>query len=291
VKIVKQYERAVVWRFGKVYSVSRGPGLFFFLPVDEIKIFDIRVQTIDFPPQAIITKDGISANVNAIVFYYIADAVKAATLVEDVFQFTKNNASTTVRGTCGEFELDALNSKQHLVAENVERTMDALSSPMGIKCISVEMKDLQLPMDQQRSMSAQAESERDRRAQIISAEGERQAASMLKQASQIMTENPSTIQLRFLDTLREVSSEKNETVVFPLPSELIFDATQGTNVDAYSKLLQAIIIAEGLGKNDFRVYPPQGYNTRFTQFQPLGTRMDSGRLGLRLDSGMLGQRI
>jgi regulator of protease activity HflC (stomatin/prohibitin superfamily) len=252
--IVQQYKRMVHYRFGKIFKTSKGPGLFFIFPfIDEVKLVDVRVQQVDFPPQEIITRDGVSCKVNAIVFFFVEDAVRATFKVENIKQQTILNASTTLRSVLGHYELDDMLSKRVLVAERIQKIMHELMSPNGIRVTGVEMFEVALPDNQQRSLASQAESERDRRANIITAEGEQQAAVILSQAANMLTRCHGTAQLRLLDTLTKVSKD-NETVVFPLPTELILEASQGDS-EGFANILKALLIAEGMGSNDNELRP------------------------------------
>ncbi|BAI80890.1 conserved hypothetical protein [Deferribacter desulfuricans SSM1] len=221
IRILKEYERGVVFRLGRYVGV-RGPGLIILIPVLE-KMFKVNLRTIvmDVPPQDVITKDNVSIKVNAVVYFRVLHPDKAVLEVEDYYYATSQISQTTLRSILGQFELDDLLSNREKINMELQSVIDKHTDPWGIKVSAVEMKHIDLPQEMQRAMARQAEAERERRAKIIHAEGELQSAEKLSQASEIMSKSPITLQLRYLQTLNEIASEKNSTIVFPIPMEII----------------------------------------------------------------------
>ncbi|NPA40617.1 MAG: slipin family protein [Thermodesulfobacteria bacterium] len=221
VKVINEYERAVVLRLGKFSSV-KGPGIIFLIPfIDRMWKVDLRVVALDVPPQEIITKDNVSIRVSAVVYYRVMDPEKAVLRVEDYNYATSQLAQTILRSICGQAELDEVLSERDKLNLRIQEILDADTEPWGVKVSKVEIKEIDLPEEMKRAMARQAEAERERRAKIIAADGEYQAAKTLLEASKIMSENPVTIQLRYLQTLTEIAAEKNSTILFPLPIELV----------------------------------------------------------------------
>jgi regulator of protease activity HflC (stomatin/prohibitin superfamily) len=221
VKILKEYERGVIFRLGR-YVAVRGPGLIILIPGIE-KMFKINLRTIvmDVPPQDVITKDNVSIKVNAVVYFRVVSPEKAVLEVEDFYYATSQISQTTLRSILGQFELDDLLSNREKINLELQDVIDKQTDPWGVKVTAVEIKHIDLPQEMQRAMAKQAEAERERRSKIIHAEGELQSAEKLSQASEIMSKNAITIQLRYLQTLNEIASEKNSTIVFPIPVELL----------------------------------------------------------------------
>jgi regulator of protease activity HflC (stomatin/prohibitin superfamily) len=220
IKIINEYERAVILRLGKFYSV-KGPGLIILIPIiDKMIKIDLRIVTLDVPPQEIITKDNVSIRVSAVVYYRVMDPEKAFLQVEDYHYATSQLAQTTLRSICGQAELDEVLAEREKLNLKIQEILDADTEPWGVKVSKVEIKEIDLPEEMKRAMAKQAEAERERRAKIISADGEYQAAKTLLEASQIMAQNPITLQLRYLQTLTEIATEKNSTILFPLPLEI-----------------------------------------------------------------------
>jgi regulator of protease activity HflC (stomatin/prohibitin superfamily) len=220
VKILNEYERGVVFRLGRLIG-SKGPGLIILIPfVDKMQKVSLRLVTLDVPPQDIITKDNVSVKVNAVVYFRVVIPEKAIVEVENFLYATSQLAQTTLRSICGEAELDDLLAEREKINMKLQEILDRQTDPWGIKVTNVEIKHIDLPDEMKRAMAKQAEAERERRAKVIHAEGEAQAAAKLTEAAQIMT-NPISLQLRYLQTLTEVASEKNSTLVFPLPIELL----------------------------------------------------------------------
>ncbi|MCS7197633.1 MAG: slipin family protein [Candidatus Bipolaricaulota bacterium] len=222
IKIVREYERVVVFRLGRLQG-AKGPGLFFIIPiVDQIVRVDLRVVTFDVPPQEVITRDNVTVNVNAIVFFRVMSPEAAITQVEDYMQATSQIAQTTLRSVLGQVELDELLAEREKLNKRLQMIIDEQTDPWGIKVKAVEIKDVRIPQEMQRAIARQAEAERERRSKIINAEGELQAAAKLREAAEILTQNPASLQLRYLQTLIDISSERNtSTIVFPLPIDLV----------------------------------------------------------------------
>lgn len=218
---IKAYERGVLFRFG-VFKGVRTPGLNFIVPlVDELIRVDQRVITMDIPPQDIITRDNVSIKVNAVLYFRVMDPSQAVLTVENYLYATSQIAQTTLRSVCGEAELDDLLAQRDQINHRVQEILDRHTDPWGIKVSSVEVKDIDLPQEMRRAMARQAEAERERRAKIIQAEGEFQAAEKLTAAASIMSKENLSLQLRYLETLKQISSENNSTILFPMPIELL----------------------------------------------------------------------
>lgn len=221
VKILQEFERAVVFRLGRYVGI-RGPGLTILIPFLE-KMVRVNMRTIvmDVPPQDIITKDNVSLKVNAVVYFRIVSPDKSILEVEDAYYATSQISQTTLRSIIGQFDLDDLLSNRDKINKEMQLVIDAQTDPWGVKISAVEVKHIDLPVEMQKAMSRQAEAERERRAKVIHAEGEYQAAEKLSQASDIMSVNPVTLQLRYLQTLTEMTSKQNSTIVIPLPVDLL----------------------------------------------------------------------
>ncbi len=220
VRILNEYERAVVFRLGRVLG-AKGPGIIILLPVlDKMKRVDLRTITLDVPPQDIITRDNVSIQVSAVVYFRVLDAVRAVIDVENYLFATSQLAQTTLRSVCGQEELDELLSEREKINARIQEILDLDTEPWGVKVSKVEMKQIDLPDEMKRAMAKQAEAERERRSKIINAEGEYQAAAKLAEAAGIIHKAPAALQLRYLQTLREIASENNSTTLFPLPMEL-----------------------------------------------------------------------
>jgi regulator of protease activity HflC (stomatin/prohibitin superfamily) len=221
IKIVQQYELGVVFRLGRLVG-TRKPGITFIIPfIDRLKKIDTRVITIDVPSQEIITKDNVTARVNAVVFLRVLDAERAVIEVFDFKLATYQMAQTTLRSVLGQHQLDELLAERDRINQVLREIIDEATDPWGVKVSSVEIKDLELPDAMKRSMAAQAEAERERRAKIIHAEGEFQAAQKLLDASRLISQDPAALQLRYLQTLTEIATERTNTLVFPLPMDLL----------------------------------------------------------------------
>lgn len=218
---IRAYERGVVLRLG-VYHSIKGPGLRFVIPfADELTRIDQRVITMDIPPQDVITRDNVSIKVNAVLYFRVVEPDKAVLAVENFLYATSQIAQTTLRSVCGEAELDDLLSQRDQLNHRIQEIIDRHTDPWGIKVSLVELKDIDLPQEMQRAMARQAEAERERRAKIIQAEGEYQAAEKLTAAATILSKESAALQLRYLETLKQISAENNSTILFPLPIDLL----------------------------------------------------------------------
>jgi len=222
IKILPEYERGVVFRLGRLREYDYGPGLFFLIPlVDRMLRVSLRTVVHDVPPQDIITRDNVSVKVNAVVYFRVMHPRKAVVEVENFQYATSQLAQTTLRSVLGQVELDELLAERDKINHELQSILDKQTDPWGIKVSSVEVKHVDLPAEMQRAMARQAEAEREKRAKIIHAEGEYQAAERLAAAADEISKNPITIQLRYLQTVNEISSERNSTVIFPLPMDLV----------------------------------------------------------------------
>jgi regulator of protease activity HflC (stomatin/prohibitin superfamily) len=221
VKIVAEYERGVIFRLGRLIG-AKGPGLFLIIPfVDRMVKVDLRVVTMDVPSQEVITRDNVTVRVNAVVYFRVVDPEGAVVKVLDHIRATSQISQTTLRNVVGQSELDELLAQREKLNQMLQRIIDEHTDPWGVKVSTVEIKEVELAEEMKRSMAAQAESERERRAKIIHAEGEYQAAEKLAQAAAIIGREPAAIQLRFLSTLTEIASERNSTILFPIPIEFL----------------------------------------------------------------------
>jgi regulator of protease activity HflC (stomatin/prohibitin superfamily) len=223
-RIVPQYERLVIFRLGKlVYKAGgHGPGLVIVLPIiDQVRRVSIRTSVVDVPPQDIITKDNVTLQVNAVIYYRVVDPEKSINEVEDYMYATGQLAQTTLRSVCGQMELDELLGHRDEINERLQKLLDAQTEPWGVKIGNVELKNVDLPKDLQRAIGRQAEAERERRAKVIAADGELEASVKLSQAAHQMSSEPNTLQLRYLQTLVEISGENTKTIIFPVPMDLI----------------------------------------------------------------------
>ncbi len=221
VRVLREYERGVVFRLGRVTS-QRGPGLIFLVPaIDRMVRVSLRTITLQIPAQEVITRDNVPARVTAVAYYRIIDSTKSVLEIEDVLAATSQIAQTTLRSVLGKAELDALLAERERLNEHLQRIIDDQTEPWGVKVTAVEIKDVEIPERMQHAMARQAEAERERRAKIINAEGEFQAAARLNDAADVISRNPVTIQLRYLQTLLEVSNKQSSTIVFPLPMDVL----------------------------------------------------------------------
>ena len=221
-RVLNEYERAVIFRLGRVLPGPKGPGLIFlFKPIDSMVRVDLRIVTRVVEPQDVITRDNVSIKVNAVLYFRVVDPMKSVLQVENFLHATSQVALTTLRSTVGQAELDELLSERDRLNRKLQEIIDGHTEPWGVKVSTVEVKDVDLPERMQRAMARQAEAERERRAKVINAEGEYQAAEKLKQAAEIMTPFPMALQMRFLQALAEVATENNSTIVFPLPLDLL----------------------------------------------------------------------
>ena len=222
INILREYERAVVFRLGRLDPTPRGPGLvFIFYPIEKIVRVSLRTVTLDVPPQDVITRDNVSVKVNAVVYFRVFEPTKAIVEVENYLYATSQLAQTTLRSILGEVELDGLLSEREALNARLQQILDLHTDPWGIKVSMVEVKHVDLPQEMQRAMAKQAEAEREKRAKIIHARGELEASVSLSEAANQISKNPTTIQLRYLQTLTEIATERNSTIIFPLPVDLI----------------------------------------------------------------------
>ena len=221
VRVLREYERAVVFRLGRLIG-EKGPGLVLLIPVvDRMARVSLRTVTLNIPPQEIITRDNVPARVTAVAYFRVIDPNDSIVEVEDFLQATSQIAQTTLRSVLGKAELDTLLAERDRLNEDLQQIIDEQTGPWGVKVTTVEIKDVEIPQGMQRSMARQAEAERERRAKVINAEGEFQAAQRLLDAADVISQNPATMQLRYLQTLGEIGVNQNSTVVFPLPLDLV----------------------------------------------------------------------
>ena len=221
-RITKEYERGVIFRLGRLVG-AKGPGLFFIIPfgIDRMVKMDIRVITMDVPPQEVITRDNVPAKINAVIYFQVMDSSNAVTKVTNYYLATSQIAQTTLRSVVGQADLDELLSEREKINQKLQQIIDEQTDPWGIKVSIVEIKDVELPQEMKRAMAKQAEAERERRAKIIHAEGEFQASQKLAEAAEVISKNPVTVQLRYLQTLSEIAVENNSVTVFPVPLDLM----------------------------------------------------------------------
>jgi regulator of protease activity HflC (stomatin/prohibitin superfamily) len=222
IQVLVEYERGVVFRLGRLQPEPRGPGLFLLLwPIDTMVKVSLRTVVLDVPPQDVITRDNVSVKVNAVVYFRVVDPAKAVVSVENYLFATSQLSQTTLRSVLGQADLDELLSERERLNERLQEIIDQHTDPWGIKVSMVELKHVDLPQEMQRAMARQAEAEREKRAKIIHAQGELEAARSLSEAAEMISRNPTTLQLRYLQTLTEIATEKNSTIVFPIPIELL----------------------------------------------------------------------
>ncbi len=221
IKVLREYERGVIFRLGRALPQPKGPGIILvFAPIDRMVRVSLRLITMDVPPQDVITRDNVTVKVNAVLYFRVMDPLKCVIEVQDYLYATSQLAQTTLRSVLGQVALDDLLSEREKLNSQLQEIIDQHTDPWGIKVQLVEMKQVDLPENMQRAIAKQAEAERERRAKVIHADGEFQAADKLTQAANIISKNPQALQLRFLGTLTEIATEKNSTIVFPLPLEL-----------------------------------------------------------------------
>ncbi len=222
INILNEYERAVIFRLGRLLPQTKGPGLvLIFWPIDKMVKISLRTVVHDVPSQDVITKDNVSVKVNAVVYFRVMDPTRAVVEVENYLLATSQMAQTTLRSVLGQAELDELLSEREKLNEELQSIIDAHTDPWGVKVSSVEVKHVDLPQEMQRAMAKQAEAEREKRAKIIHAEGEMQASHRLAEAADTISKNPTTLQLRYLQTLTEIAAEQNSTILFPIPIDLL----------------------------------------------------------------------
>ena len=221
IKILREYERGVIFRLGRLID-QKGPGLILLIPfIDRMVKIDLRTVTLNIPPQEVITRDNVPTSVNAVCYFRVVDSNRAVTEVENYLIATSQISQTSLRAVLGKAELDEILAERERLNESLQKIIDEQTEPWGVKVTTVEIKDVEIPGDMQKAMARQAEAERERRAKIINSEGEFQAAEKLTQAADIISENPASLQLRYLQTLLEIGSNQNTTVVFPLPMDLL----------------------------------------------------------------------
>lgn len=221
IKVLNEYERGVIFRLGRVID-HKGPGLILLIPViDRMVRVSLRTVAMDVPPQDVITRDNVSVKVNAVIYFRVMDPTRAVIEVENYLYATSQLAQTTLRSVCGQSELDELLAEREKINHELQEILDRQTDPWGVKVSAVEVKHIDLPTEMQRALARQAEAERERRAKIIAAEGEFQAAARLKEAADIIATEPTALQLRFLQTLTEIAAEKNSTTIFPVPIDLL----------------------------------------------------------------------
>lgn len=219
-RVLREYERGVIFRLGRLIG-EKGPGLIFLIPiVDRMVKVSLRVVAMDVPPQDVITHDNISIKVNAVLYFRVMDSRKAVVNVEDYHYATSQMAQTTLRSVLGEHDLDDLLAQREKINQLLQKIIDERTDPWGVKVSAVEVKDVDLPQEMKRAIAKQAEAERERRAKVIHADGEFQAATKLKDAASVMAQEPVTVQLRYLQTLAEIAVEKNSTIIFPVPIDI-----------------------------------------------------------------------
>jgi regulator of protease activity HflC (stomatin/prohibitin superfamily) len=220
IKILNEYERGVIFRLGRIIP-AKGPGIIFLIPlIDKLTKISLRLITLDVPPQDVITRDNVSIKVNAVVYYRVMDPNSALVDVENFAYATSQLAQTTLRSVCGQAELDELLAEREKISIHLQEILDKDTDPWGIKVAKVEIKHIDLPPEMQRAMAKQAEAERERRAKVIHADGEFQASQKLSEAATIISKDPTALQLRYLQTLSEIATEKNSTMLFPIPIDL-----------------------------------------------------------------------
>lgn len=228
VKILREYERGVIFRLGRVIR-TKGPGLILLIPiVDRMIRVSLRTVVLDVPPQDVITQDNVSIKVNAVVYFRVLDPQSAIVQVENFLAATSQISQTTLRSVLGQSELDDLLSQRDKINHKLQQIIDANTEPWGVKVSNVEVKQIDLPQEMQRAMAKQAEAERERRSKVIAAEGEFQASQRLSDAAKILSENASALTLRYLQTLREIATEKNSTTIFPVPIDLLKPFLKGS---------------------------------------------------------------
>jgi len=222
IRILKEYERGVIFRLGRLLTAGKGPGLILLIPiVDKMVKVSLRTVVMDVPPQDVITKDNVSIKVNAVIYFRVVQPENAIVQVENFLVATSQLSQTTLRSVLGQSELDDLLSQREKINHQLQQIIDAQTEPWGVKVTNVEVKQIDLPQEMQRAMAKQAEAERERRSKVIAAEGEFQASQRLSDAAKILSEQPSALTLRYLQTLREIAVENNSTTIFPVPIDLL----------------------------------------------------------------------
>ena len=250
IRVLREYERAVVFRLGRLLG-QRGPGLVLLIPgIDRMVRVSLRTVTLNIPPQNVITRDNVPAHVDAVAYFRVVDANASVVDIEDAVKATSQISQTTLRSVLGKADLDVLLSQRERLNEDLQQIIDEQTEPWGIKVSTVEIKDVGIPTTMQRAMARQAEAERERRAKVIHAEGEHQAAAKLSQAAGVLSATPAAIQLRYLQTLGEIGAEQNSTIVFPLPLDLVQPLLKAAEEIAPTQEQQAGEIEEGEGSGE-----------------------------------------
>ena len=237
VRVVQEYERGVIFRLGRVLSGAKGPGLFFIIPIlDRMVKVNLQIVTLNVPPQDVITKDNVTVRVDAVCYFQVFEPIKATVEIQNYIFATSQIAQTTLRAVLSKCDLDEILTERDRLNSDLQRIIDELTEPWGVKVALVEIKDVDLPQEMQRAMAKQAEAERERRAKIINAEGEFQASERLAQAAEVISRHPIAYQLRYLQTITDVSAEKNSTLVIPIPIELLkpFESAFGKDLSAFT---------------------------------------------------------
>lgn len=236
VRILQEYERGVIFRLGRLRARAKGPGLIFvFKPIDRMERVSLRTIALDVPPQDIITRDNVSVHVNAVVYFQVVDPAKSIVAVEDYLFATSQMSQTTLRSVLGQQEMDELLTEREKLNLELQTILDRQTEPWGVKVNAVEIKKVDLPQEMQRAMARQAEAERERRAKVIGAEGEYQSAEKLVMAADMMSRHPMAMQMRYLQTLVEISAEKSSTIIFPVPLDMLRAFGIGNDVSAVSQ--------------------------------------------------------
>ena len=237
IRVVQEYERGVIFRLGRVLAGAKGPGLFFIVPIiDRMVKVNLQIVTLSVPPQDVITKDNVTVRVDAVVYFQVFEPIKATVEIQNYIFATSQIAQTTLRAVLSKCDLDEILTERDRLNADLQRIIDELTEPWGVKVALVEIKDVDLPQEMQRAMAKQAEAERERRAKIINAEGEFQASERLAQAAEVIARHPIAYQLRYLQTITDVSAEKNSTLVIPIPIELLkpFETAFGKDMSAFT---------------------------------------------------------
>lgn len=223
IKVVQEYERAVIFRLGRLLKGgAKGPGIFFVVPcIDSYRKVDLRTVSFDVPPQEVLSKDSVTVSVDAVVYYRVSNPMAAVCNISDFSHSTRLLAATTLRNVLGTKNLAEILSERESISHNMQSSLDEATDPWGVKVERVEIKDVRLPVQLQRAMAAEAEAAREARAKVIAAEGEQRASRALKEAAEVINESPAALQLRYLQTLNTVSAEKNSTIIFPVPIDII----------------------------------------------------------------------
>jgi regulator of protease activity HflC (stomatin/prohibitin superfamily) len=264
VRVLREYERGVVFRLGRL-TAERGPGLIFLVPaIDRMVRVSLRTVTLNIPAQEVITRDNVPARVTAVAYYRIIDPSRSVVDIENVLAATSQIAQTTLRSVLGKAELDALLAERERLNEHLQQIIDDQTEPWGVKVSTVEIKDVEIPERMQHAMARQAEAERERRAKIINAEGEFQAAARLHDAADVISRNPVTIQLRYLQTLIEVSNNQSSTIVFPLPIDVLQGVMRSGQGDASAEAAEPERIDEALAEARAALGPAKDEPARFT---------------------------